>query len=139
MPRARDRYRDSGQVFVNELGDPVYPDYLADRWKAAGARAGVPVINSKDERRTCATLIILNGVPIQTASALLGHATAACSMVRYVHHQPNALIAAATNFRPNVMKTLHPLVRSGSISGNGGGRRGVRTPDRWCVKPELYR
>ena len=26
MSQARDRYRDSGHVFVNDLGDPVYPD-----------------------------------------------------------------------------------------------------------------
>jgi len=38
MSPAVDRYRDSGLVFVNELGDPVHPDYLTDRWKAACAR-----------------------------------------------------------------------------------------------------
>lgn len=102
--RYRDRYRDSGHVSVNELGDLVYPDYLTDRWKAACARAGVPVINLHDERHTCATLMILNGVPIPTVSAWLGHATAAFTMARYVHNQPYALIAAATSYGSLVTK-----------------------------------
>ncbi|SNT46501.1 tyrosine-type recombinase/integrase [Rhodococcoides kyotonense] len=98
MSQARDQYRDSGHVFVNRLGDPVYPDYLTDRWKAACDRSGVPVINLHDERHTCATLIILNGVPIPVVSAWLGDATAAFTMPRYVHNQPLALIAAATSY-----------------------------------------
>ncbi|MDV7992177.1 tyrosine-type recombinase/integrase [Rhodococcus sp. IEGM 1374] len=104
MSQARDRYRDSGHVFVNELGDPVYPDYLTDRWKAACARAGVPVINLHDERHTCATLMILNGVPIPTVSAWLGHATSAFTMARYVHNQPHALAAAAVSYGALVTK-----------------------------------
>lgn len=92
---AGDKYVDSGYVFVDKLGRPVYPDYLTDRWKAACERAGVPVINLHDERHTCATLMILNGVPIPTVSAWLGHATASFTMARYVHNQPHALTAAA--------------------------------------------
>lgn len=92
---AGSKYGDSGYVFVDSLGRPVYPDYLTDRWKAACGRAGVPVINLHDERHTCATLMILNGVPIPTVSAWMGHATASFTMARYVHNQPHALMAAA--------------------------------------------
>lgn len=99
LSRGGDKYRDSGYVFVNELGTPVYPDYLTDRWKAACARAGVPVINLHDERHTCATLMILNGVPNPTVSAWLGHATSAYTMARCVRNQPYALMAAATSYR----------------------------------------
>lgn len=88
-------YQDSGYVFVDRFGRPVYPDYLTDRWKAACERAGVPVINLHDERHTCATLMILNGVPIPTVSAWLGHATASFTMARYVHNQPQTMTAAA--------------------------------------------
>lgn len=95
---AGDRYRDSGYLFVDRLGRPVYPDYLTDRWKDACKRAGVPVINLHDERHTCATLMILNGVPIPTVSAWLGHATAAFTMARYVHNQPHMFQAAATSY-----------------------------------------
>ena len=98
MSHAGDRYCDSGYVFVNELGAPVYPDYLTDRWKAACKRAGVPVINLHDERHSSATLMILNGVPIPVVSVWLGHATASFTMARYVHNQPQALVAAAASY-----------------------------------------
>ena len=93
---AGDEYVDTGYVFVDTKGRPYYPDYLTDRWKAACERANVPVINLHDERHTCATLMILNGVPIPTVSAWLGHATASFTMARYVHNQPEAMTAAAT-------------------------------------------
>lgn len=101
---AGDKYQGSGYVFVDALGRAVYPDYLTDRWKAACERAGVPVINLHDERHTCATLMILNGVPVPTVSAWLGHATPSFTMARYVHNQPHALVAAA--------QTLGDLVKS---------------------------
>jgi integrase len=92
---AGSKYQDSGYVLVDALGRPYYPDYFTDRWKAACTRAKVTVINLHDERHTCATLMILNGVPIPTVSAWLGHATASFTMARYVHNQPQALLAAA--------------------------------------------
>ncbi|WP_371831560.1 MULTISPECIES: tyrosine-type recombinase/integrase [Nocardiaceae] len=105
-------------MFVNELGDPVHPDYLTDCWRAACARAGVPVINLHDERHTCATLMILNGVPIPTVSAWLGHATAAFTMARYVQqNQPYALISAPTSYGRLVTNRDDNLLPVGSNQG----------------------
>lgn len=101
---AGDKYRDSGYVLVDQFGREPYPDYLTDRWKDACRRAGVPVINLHDERHTCATLMILDGVPIPTVSAWLGHATAAFTMSRYVHNQPHMLLAAAQSYGALVTK-----------------------------------
>ncbi len=53
------------------------------------------VINLHDERHTCATLMILNGVPIPTVSAWLGQSIAAFTIARYVHNQTQALLATA--------------------------------------------
>ncbi|WP_100503974.1 site-specific integrase [Mycobacteroides abscessus] len=103
---AGDRYRDSGYVIVDQFGRAPYPDYLTDRWKDACKRAGVPVINLHDERHTCATLMILNGVPIPTVSAWLGHATASFTMARYVHNQPQALRDAGTVMGNLMTKTV---------------------------------
>ncbi|MDI9934747.1 tyrosine-type recombinase/integrase [Rhodococcus sp. IEGM 1351] len=108
-------YQESGYVFVDALGRPVYPDYLTDRWKAACGRAGVPVINLHDERHTCATLMILNGVPIPTVSEWLGHATAAFTMARYVHNQPYALTAASTTLA-GLVSTKNDTELSGDVT-----------------------
>jgi len=140
--KAGDKYRDTGYVIVDEFGRAPYPDFLTDQWKRACKRAGVPVINLHDERHTCATLMILNGVPIPVVSAWLGHATASFTMARYVHNQPQALLDAATSYGALVTKRdkKAPVEtsRRGKKPSDLGGRGGFRTPDRWCVKPELY-
>lgn len=83
-------------VVVNEQGRPPYPDHLSDEWVKACQKAKVQAIKLHDARHTCATLLHLQGVPIVTVSAWMGHATASFTMQRYTHNQPGELLKAAT-------------------------------------------
>lgn len=91
------RLRSVGEyVVVNEQGQPPYPDHLSDEWVKACQKAKVQPIKLHDARHTCATLLHLQGVPIVTVSAWMGHATASFTMQRYTHNQPGELLKAAT-------------------------------------------
>jgi integrase len=53
--------------------------------KANLERAGLPRIRFHDLRHTAATLMLGAGVPIPTASHILGHANATETLNRYAH------------------------------------------------------
>jgi integrase len=93
--RAGPAWRDSGRVIVNEIGEPLHPDTISDKWDSLIKRAKVRRIRLHDARHTCGTLMHLEGVPVAVISAWLGHASADFTMRVYVHSQPDALTAAA--------------------------------------------
>jgi integrase len=94
--RAGAEWTDSGYVVVNELGVPLYPDTLSDKWDDFVRAAGVRRIRLHDARHTCGTLMHLQGVPIAVISAWLGHSDPSFTMRTYVHSQTDALLEAAT-------------------------------------------
>jgi integrase len=93
--RAGPAWHDSGHVVANEIGEPLHPDTISDRWDALVKRAEVQRIRLHDARHTCGTLMHLEGVPVAVIAAWLGHASADFTMRVYVHSQPDALAAAA--------------------------------------------
>jgi integrase len=93
--RAGPAWQDSGHVVANEIGEPLHPDTISDRWDTLTKRAGVRRIRLHDARHTCGTLMHLEGVPVAVIAAWLGHASADFTMRVYVHSQPDALAAAA--------------------------------------------
>ncbi len=93
--RAGPAWHDSGCVVANELGEPLHPDTISDRWDTLVRRAQVRRIRLHDARHTCGTLMHLEGVPVAVIAAWLGHASADFTMRTYVHSQPDALAAAA--------------------------------------------
>ena len=74
-------------VVCDQAGRSYHPDSLSDFWRALCTAAGVPRIRLHDARHTCATLMHLQGVPIVTISAWLGHADPAFTMRTYTHNQ----------------------------------------------------
>ena len=80
---------------MNELGAPLYPDTLSDKWDEFTRSAGVRRIRLHEARHTCGTLMHLQGVPIAVISAWLGHADSSFTMRTYIHAQPDALHDAA--------------------------------------------
>jgi integrase len=88
-------YRASGFVIVNELGAPLHPETLTDKWDQLVKAAGVRRIRLHDARHTCGTLMHLQKVPIAVISKWLGHATADFTMRTYIHAQDEALRDAA--------------------------------------------
>jgi integrase len=88
-------YEDSGYVVVDEIGRPLHPDTLTDRFDRLVAGAGVRRIRLHDARHTCGTLMHLGGEPVAVISAWLGHSSPAFTMRTYVHSQDDALRGAA--------------------------------------------
>jgi integrase len=76
---------------VDEIGRPLRPDTLSDRFDQLVARAGVRRILLHDARHTCGTLMHLSGEPVAVISARLGHSSPAFTMRVYVHSQDDAL------------------------------------------------
>jgi integrase len=85
----------SEYLITNEIGEPLHPDSLTDRWETLVRSAGVRRIRLHDARHTAGTLMHLEGVPIAVISAWLGHADAAFTMRTYVHSQNDALLDAS--------------------------------------------
>lgn len=88
-------YEDSGYVVRNEVGQPLHPETVSDRWDQFVAMAKVRRLRLHDARHTCGTLMHLQGVPIAVISAWLGHGNAAFTMRTYVHSQADELAEAA--------------------------------------------
>lgn len=78
LAHKREQKRPSVWVFPNpETGLPWGHNTL-DRWAPKIARhAGVPAIRPKDMRATCATALLLGGMPLPVVSQLLGHSSIA--------------------------------------------------------------
>lgn len=93
--RAGDKYQASGYLVVNELGQQLHPETVADKWETLIKRAGVRRVRFHDARHTCGTLMHLQGVPVAVIAAWLGHADPAFTMRTYVHSQDHALHEAA--------------------------------------------
>jgi integrase len=93
-------YTDLGHVECNEAGEPYHPSTLSRLWQAAIRNLAVPQVRLHDARHTCATLMLLQGVPIALVAAWLGHADVSFTLRTYVHAQPEALAVAAQSFAP---------------------------------------
>jgi len=60
---------------------------LKSSFRRARERAGLPHITFHDLRRTCATMMITNGIDLYTVSKVLGHSSVTVTAARYAHLQ----------------------------------------------------
>lgn len=85
------RWHDLGLVFPRPNGmmqnDATFNQRLA-RWSV---RAGVPRLTPHELRHTSATLMILNGVPLEVVSEQLGHASITTTANLYGHLTPGMI------------------------------------------------
>lgn len=79
---AGEAYEASGYVFVDELGRPLHPDVISNRFETT---SGLPRLHFHGLRHTAATLAIDAKVPIHVVSAILGHASVAITADVYRH------------------------------------------------------
>ncbi|WP_280246524.1 tyrosine-type recombinase/integrase [Nocardia abscessus] len=106
-------YGAGAYVVCDEAGEPLHPDKLSRGWHVVCTAAGVRPIRLHDARHTCGTLMHLQGVPIATVSAWLGHCDAAFTLRTYVHNQADALTAAAQTLNAVVTgRDTAPSVRT---------------------------
>jgi integrase len=78
-------YADSGYVVVDELGEPVHPEWYSDEFGRLSKRAGVKRIVLHEGRHTALSLMEKAGVPISIVSKWAGHYDTAFTYSTYVH------------------------------------------------------
>lgn len=82
-------WRESGLVFVSEIGTPLDPRNVVRHFKAALKRAQLPeATRFHDLRHSCATLLIAQGVHPRVIMEILGHSQIATTMNTYAHVLP---------------------------------------------------
>jgi integrase len=65
-------YRDEDLVFCDELGAPIYPTRLGERFHVRRKAAGIPTGTLHVLRHTAATLALTSSVPLHIVAARLG-------------------------------------------------------------------
>ena len=79
------KWRDTGFVFTNELGDPVSPNTVYNTYKKIVASIGLPNSRLHDLRHSFAVCSIMSGDDIKTVQENLGHSSASFTLDRYGH------------------------------------------------------
>ena len=83
--KQRDRWHDTGYVFIRDDGRPVHPDSVAHWLSRFSERHGLPHINAHAFRHTAASVLIANGTDVVTVSKHLGHLDVSTTESFYAH------------------------------------------------------
>ena len=83
--RMGDKWQDIDYLFTRWNGEPMRPDTLSDWFRKFIKKTDLPPISLHSLRHTCATLQIMNGIPVRTVSARLGHAKTSTTSNIYSH------------------------------------------------------
>jgi integrase len=82
---AGESYADTGWVVVDELGQPVHPEWYSDEFERVRKRAGLPRIVLHGARHTAISLMEKAKVPISIISKWAGHYDVKFTYSQYVH------------------------------------------------------
>ncbi|WP_176739753.1 tyrosine-type recombinase/integrase [Micromonospora aurantiaca (nom. illeg.)] len=83
---AGEAYGDAGDLIViNEIGEPVHPEWYSDRFWSLSKRAGLPRIRLHDARHSTASILRQRGVRKEVVAAWLGHSDPNFTIATYVH------------------------------------------------------
>ncbi len=88
-------------VFATRTGTPLDARHVVYAFKTYLKCAGLPDIRFHDLRRSCASLLVAQGVHPRVVMEILGHSTITLTMNTYAHVLPEAQRQAA-----NVMENL---------------------------------
>jgi integrase len=81
-------YSDGGYVAADELGGPLHPDVVSDRFDKLVAKAKLRRIRLHDCRHTAASLMLASGVPVKVVREMLGHSSPTITLSIYAHTLP---------------------------------------------------
>jgi integrase len=87
-------YTDGDLVFCNELGAPIYPQRLTERFAGHRRAAGIPTGSLHVLRHTAATIALTEGVPLHVVAGRLGD-DARTLLGTYAHLLPHSDAQAA--------------------------------------------
>lgn len=83
--RIGDKWLGNDYLFTRWNGEPMRPDTVSDWFRKFIKKTNLPAISLKGLRHTSATLQIMNGIPLRTVSARLGHAKTSTTSNIYSH------------------------------------------------------
>lgn len=77
---------DSNSVFTNEVGKPINPDYVTNKFKSFAKKCELDErIHLHTLRHTSASLLVYSGVNLKAVSSRLGHASTQTTSLIYEH------------------------------------------------------
>lgn len=99
-------YQDNGFVFCWQDGRPLRPDYVYSTLKKLLKKNGFPEVRFHDLRHSFATIMLEQGIDLETVSAMLGHNSIAITADIYTHvrQQIKATAAGKLNNALNMAK-----------------------------------
>ncbi|MFF3493691.1 tyrosine-type recombinase/integrase [Streptomyces sp. NPDC002795] len=101
-------WADSGHVFVDEVGQPVTPEWITRRFLQLIEAADLPPIRLHDLRHGSATLALAGGVEMKVVSKRLGHSSLQITSDTYTHVLPQLLAAEAEAVVAVVPRAANP-------------------------------
>ena len=90
------RWREHDLVFPSGIGTHWRPSNMRRAFQALALGAGIEGVTFHTLRHTCASLMAMQGVPITSISAQLGHASSAITYAIYAHVLPGMQHEAAS-------------------------------------------
>jgi Phage integrase family/Phosphotransferase enzyme family len=89
------RWQESGLVFTSRLGGPLDGTNVTTSFQRLLKRAGLPRKRFYDLRHSCATLLLIQGVPARVVMEILGHSQIGLTLNTYTHVLPEMQLEAA--------------------------------------------
>jgi integrase len=87
--RAGEAWTETGYVFADEIGRPLSPEVVSDRFDRLVKASGLPRIRLHDTRHTAASLMLASGVSVKVVQEMLGHSSPSITLAIYAHTTPS--------------------------------------------------
>ena len=88
--RAGDAYEDHDLIFCDELGRPIVPNRLTEKFGDLRKRAKIRPGRLHDVRHSAATHLLSRGIPVHIVAARLGHSSPVVTLTIYAHVLPTS-------------------------------------------------
>lgn len=88
-------YEYDSDVFVDELGDLMRPEYLTSYFPQYIQKHGCKRMRFHDSRHSCASLLLANGVPLKQIQEWLGHSDFSTTANIYAHLDYTSKLSSA--------------------------------------------
>ena len=88
--KAGDAYEDHDLIFCDELGRPIVPNRLTEKFGDLRRRAKIRPGRLHDIRHSAATHLLSRGIPLHIVAARLGHSSPVVTLTIYAHVLPTS-------------------------------------------------
>lgn len=100
------RYTVTDFIFVHPDGQPVYPEYMTQKFTKILKKAGLPHCRFHDLRHLCASIMLMQGVNVKEAQEILGHKDVHTTLNIYSHAMQSSLTEASNQVGNFVFVTM---------------------------------